>query len=162
LIVSYVYNASFSLTDYIGGKGHTKAIPFYFLQTTPLAQIQEWIAVVAPLLDAITDAKIATASIARGRKRPSGVKVNAKSGSTVHKGALLSFKAADSRYQYSIFVPAICEDVMSKDTFNPAALDGAGQAFLDAVINQTQGVRTCNRSGADIISYVSGKRTHRK
>lgn len=148
---------SFSLRD---GSDNVKALPFYFLSTQSVANMQAWITTMAPLLDAVTDAKIESVSITVGATLPAGLKASAvEAGNRVREGAGLSFAAANTSYKQDIYIPAWHEAFFVNDELGPDTEVGD---FTTQIIASGGAADPTDRYGNDITALTGSGRVFRK
>jgi len=113
--------------------GDTKSIPVHLPRgTLTLANFQAFATAFAPLLDAVTAAKINEMTITLPLTLPAGLKTDAVADSEVERGALFNCEAANTTYSHGVFIPAWKSALFTGDEVDLAGTGVA--AFRDAFV----------------------------
>lgn len=148
---------SFGVLDFAGNR---KAFPVYVPESATLTQMQAWITAGAPILDALIDGKIEDVSVTLQATLPSGLKTDPVSGNTVHEGALFSWDAAGTTYEYGDYMPSA-----ANADFNGNDVDMTNTDVTDWIAQMTAsgaGTEATDRYANDIVSLIRGRRRFRK
>lgn len=147
-----VHVISIGVEDYLGGR---KTIPLYLPATTTVATINTLLGTMLPLLDAVIDPKISSASVQFGLTLPGGLKADAIAGKDVHNGANLTYDPADTDYAFSIYIPGWEEAGFA----GQAVLEtGAYDDFETELVTDN----FTDRDGNGFDSFTTGNRVRRK
>lgn len=133
-----------------------KSYVWYAPSGGTLSDIQTAFTASAPKLDAVTDAKIASAGVFFPLTLPGGLKSAAIDDNRVREGALLSFSADSTFHRYSSYVPAWANAGYTADS-DIVLNTGVYAAFInDLVANYSQ------EDALALVAYLEGVRTFRK
>lgn len=134
------YSVSFSIED---RDGDNSTVVIFVDSTFTLAQYAGFVTAFAPLLDAVTQGKIVSATLNMDMTLPGSLKSSATSTAENQVGGLWTL-ATPARYKHGLRVPALIDSLFVGKNVNYSAA-GAGQNFTNAV---TGGVDV---SGTQII-----------
>lgn len=134
------FSVSFSIED---RDGDNSTVIIFLDSTFTLAQYAGFVTNFAPLLDAVTQGKIVSATLNMDMTLPGGLKASATSTAENQVGGLWTM-ATPARYKHGIRVPALVDSLFVGKNVNYSAA-GAAQNFTNAI---TGGVDV---SGTQII-----------
>ena len=125
-----------------------------------VTDLQALVTAIAPVLDAITGAKLTEVSVRLALTLPGGLKADATAGHYVNLGANFAFDAADTEFRHTIRVPGILESMLSGDTVVMSATEV--KAFTDAIEDGTALVDPSDRYGNDLVAVMPSMATFRR
>ena len=129
-----------------------------------IADFQGFVDTVAPLVDAITDGVIESASITVGATLPGGLATDPVAGCEVQKGGLFQLSANGTPYTHSVRIPAMTPSLFSGDAINLS--DTPVSNFTSVLVNgttpNTSLVSPSNKYEMDLTSVKSGVKSFRK
>lgn len=151
---------SFSVED---SDGDSNTVPLFVQSGLTLAQYTSFAQAVAPILDAVTGAKMTGINVTMGIALPAGLKAAAVDGIENQKGGLFTFNTP-ARYKHSIRVPAFLASLFSGKNVD---LEGAG---VPALVNMftggldVGGTQVTPRDGYDndLVSLSTATKSHRR
>lgn len=151
---------SIGIVDIVGAR---KTVNVFFAASVTLAQIQGWLTVAAAHLAAFNVGVISDARVELDMTLPSGLPTTPVAGSTVRRGALLSFDNP-TRYKWDQYIPAIDTSILVGTQVNQTA-GGVDQWLADMVDGVTVSsvlIQPTNGSGEDLTSTFKAYETFRK
>lgn len=153
--MAVVNTISIKIQDYVGGKGSTKNLVLYLPATTTVSTINTLLGTMLPLLDAVIDGQIMSASVDLALTLPSGLKSAPVTGQDVHNGANLTFDPNGTDFAYSFYVPTwVIAGFAGQDVTDTGIYDD----FIQEIITDN----FTDRDGNDFNAYSGGVRTRRK
>jgi len=139
--------------------GDTRAAKVHLPAATSEADIATYAAAFMPLLDAVVEGKITSATYSKPLALPGGLKAGAVANSEVQKGANFSF-VNSSRYKYGVWVPSWTPTLFTGDLVNQGGTGVA--AFINAFIAGLSGIQPTNGFGFDLTAISRATKTFRK
>lgn len=106
-------------------------LPVYVPTGLTLAQYQAFVDFQAPLIDAMSGAKLTNIQITLNMTLPGGLKATPADASLNERGGLISFSTTGPRAD-SVWIPAILPTIMSGDAFSLE--DAAVSAFINSLL----------------------------
>jgi len=152
-----VDDISVALTD---AKGASRRTHVYAATGGTLIEIQGFVDVNIPLLDAITEAQVTDISFTRTLVIPAGLKGAPIADCDVEEGANMLFDVAATPYNHSIRIPAILQTLLTG--YEVSIVDADVVAWSNNLINGTAGVVPSDRYGGDITGLLSGSKSFRR
>lgn len=145
--------------DVLDADGDTKQAKVHLAAATTEADITTFATAYMPLLDAVVDGKIVSATYSKPLTLPGGLKAGAVANSEVQKGANFSF-VNSSRYKYGVWIPCWTPGLFTGDVVNQG---GAGvAAFINAYIAGLSGIQPTNGFGFDLTAISHATKNFRK
>ncbi|HMC99947.1 MAG TPA: hypothetical protein VKH37_07335 [Ferruginibacter sp.] len=147
----------------VSADGKRQAIDTWLPSGTTLAQAQGWLTGQAPLIDAITGAKILDANVSFPLTLPGGLKSSADVSSTNHRGGLFGFDNP-SPYKWSQYIGALLPALIIGEDVNVGDTDVAAYlaAMEDGITVSGTPIQPTNQYGDDLTANVSAKAALRK
>lgn len=148
---------SFGILDFAGA---AKSFPIYVPASATLTQIQAWVTAGAPILDALIDGQIETASVTLALTLPGGLKGSPVSGNTVREGGLWAWDAAGTDFEYGNYMPS-----QANATFVNNEVDLTNTDVTDWIAQMTgsgAGTDATDRYANDLTALLRARRTFRK
>jgi len=152
-----VHLLSVRLVDVYGKAGH---VNIFVPSATTLAQVQAYYDTVALTLDAITGAKIDSATVALALVNPGGLKAAAIADQPIQWGANWGFDVLNTPYRWTMHVPAILSSLVTGEDINRADADVV--AFEADLVTGDGTVAPTGRDGGDLVSVLDAKVSFRK
>lgn len=149
---------SYTLMDDAGKPGN---VSVYFPNAVSLADILAFNTAFAPLLDEVTAARIASASVSLAATLPGGLKAAALADAFISQGANLGFAAQGTEYRHSLRVPALRDALIVGGAVDTTAA-GPVDDVVQAVITGVGGATPSDRYSNDITALISASLTFRK
>lgn len=147
---------SFQITD---SGGSTRSVVLPCADTETLTDIQSFVTNNASVLDDTIAGIISGASVNMALTLPGGLNATPADDKLVDLGGLLGFDVADSDYRTSIYHPTTLSNLIdnSKNIQNA----GAMATWITALLAGTY-VDITDKHENSLVSFLSGKRVHRK
>jgi hypothetical protein len=142
----------------IGDQGDTKTLVVYFPATVTVTQMLSFSDDFAPLLDAVIDGVIQTATIKLAVTLPGGLRTTPVATSDVHEGALLTFDVASTTFAFSHYIPTWRD--YSDDQVNLAGT-GVG-AFITELEDGDGTISPSDRYANDLLTNTAATKVNRK
>lgn len=133
--------------------GNKKSITLYMLATATLTDVQDAVTAFITDLDPVIDGKPESAQVTIELTVPA-VKADPVVGNIVKEGALLSYSAADTAYQFSAYIPSWEDAGFSGND----VLETGAYATLQGEIAAT----FTDRDGNALDTLVNARRAFRK
>lgn len=151
---------SIGVQDITGAK---KRVNVFFVNTVTIAQITGWLADAAVALNAFLDGFITDAEVTLPVALPGGLATGASAGSTVRRGALMSFDNP-TRFAWDQYIPAIDLDVIVGTNIDITDTGVANwiAAMVDGVTVSAVLIQPTNGSGEDVTGLNHATETFRK
>lgn len=122
---------SFSLIDFAGVRG-SLLIDAAVDDTDTVAALITRFNALAPLVDAVTGARIVEQRFTLAPNLPNGLKAAAVAGADLEKTLLINFNATGNRYAYGVDIPGVNPAKLNGDRPDPTQADVA--ALIAALI----------------------------
>lgn len=140
-----------------------KSMPLFFPLGLTVPQIQSASDLFAPVIDAAIAGIINSVQLTIQLTLPSGLKSIVSEACDSERGALLPFRAANTRYRHSIFVPTWPDAGFTGDDVNGAF--GAGNTLISDIESGlgTALLAPSDKYANDLTTYLNqGKKAFRK
>lgn len=145
--------------------GDKDTVTMYFDGTgKDIADYQSYVTVVTPLIEAVVDGVIESASVSVGVTLPGGGKTDPVAGSEVQKGGLLQFSATGTPYTHSIRIPSMKPSLFSGDSVvtGTPPVSTLVTAIVDGDSTSGTLVNPTNKYAMDISGLKAGAKSFRK
>lgn len=139
--------------------GKSKTVPVFFTSSVTPANIQSFATAYLPLLDAVIDGVIESASLTLDITVPGGIKTTPVVDSTVRRGAVESF-ATPGRFDWSLYVPSFSLTKITGGNIDISDADVV--AFNAAYVTGAGGFTPSNGLGLDLTAFLRAMETFRK
>jgi len=139
--------------------GKSKNVPVYFTSSVTPANIQTFATAFIPLLDAVIDGVVESASLTLDITVPGGIKTTPVVDSTVRRGAVESF-GTPGRFDWSLYVPSFSLAMIVGGNINIADADVV--AFNAAYVTGAGGFTPSNGLGLDLTALRHAAESFRK
>jgi hypothetical protein len=148
---------SFRLIDDAGRVGH---VNLYVYDSPAIADIQTFVTSLAPLLDAVTGARIDNCTVASQLTLPGTLKAEAVANHPISWGANFSFDIQNSQYRWTQHVPAIMQTLLTGDEVIVDA--GDAKDYADLMIAGINPALPTDPDGGDLLSLIQAVVSFRK
>jgi hypothetical protein len=141
--------------------GKTKRFPAWFPSGTEPADVAATINALADAIDDCVDGVLTDIIFHLPIALPGGIKTDPVDGNMVREGALLTFDAAGTSHDYSVYLPSASNDNFVGDTVDNTV---STMAVLTGLLEDSTGTdpNQTDTAGRDLVAFQSGKRTFRK
>lgn len=141
--------------------GDSKRVPLYVPATLTLTDIQAFANGAMTVLDAAIEGAITDALVTLALTMPGGLRAAPLAGSEAQKGALLTFDAANTNYNHSIFVPTWAEAGFAG---NDVVNSGVYNAVIAGIVSGlgAGNTQSTDRYANDLSAYLKGEKRFRK
>jgi len=139
--------------------GKSKTVPAFFTSSVTPANIQTFATSFIPLLDAVIDGVVESATVTLDITVPGGIKTTPVTDSTVRRGAVESF-ANPSRFNWSLYVPTFSLTKITGGNIDISDADVI--AFNAAYVTGTGGFTPSNGAGLDLTAFLHAAESFRK
>lgn len=143
----------------IDDAGKSKSVPVFFTSSVTPANIQTFATAFMPLLDAVIDGLIESATVTLDITVPSGLKSAPVTDSTVRRGAVESF-STPARFDWSLYVPSFSLTKITGGNIDVADSDVI--AFNAAYVTGAGGFTPSNGLGLDLTALLRAAESFRK
>jgi hypothetical protein len=155
--VADVHLVSVRVVDDSGRSGNVNV---FLPAATTLAQAQTWFNSFAAALDAITGAKLDSASIALALSLPGSLKASALADHPIQWGANWGFDIANTPYRWTMHIPAVDQGIVSGDEIDRAP--AYVTTFEGLLVTGDGTVTPTGRDGGDIAAVLDAVVAFRK